>query len=674
MIPFLRPSPTLTQQEVERSLSLMVWESVASGAMYSLGSGGFMAAYALALGANNLQVGILAALPFITQIMQLPSILAVERLRLRKALGMPALCASHLCWLPIGAVPFLLDTPGAAAVSVVIGMLALRGLFSSLWGTSWTSWMRDLIPRNILGSYYGRRLAIVTGTTAILGLAASQFVSWWEGTSTPEDAILAYSFLLIGGVFTLGIVSPLLASRASEPQMPAAQETGRSVVAMLSEPLRDRNFSQLVRFLFAWSLASNLAIPFFAVYMLSELELPLSAVIAFTVLSQITNVLFVRVWGPMSDRVGSKTVLSLSASLYLLVILGWIFTAYPDRHSLTVPLLIVLHMFAGVAAAGVTLTLSTITLKVAPEGKATPFMGIANISTSVGAGIGAIAGGLMADFFANSSLSLDLNWTSATRVVDLSALSLGGFDFLFAAAFVLGLLSLNLLVALREEGELSRDAALGELRMPAGQAMQAVSSVPGLAAVSAFSYGYLRRVPGADVALGVTAYQLAASTQAAARSAGRSRTLAGDVARNVSGALEGALRDVEGTAEHGLELARHATRGAIQAGDEFTDRMGSVARGAVLGTLRGLAEMEVPVDEALRGAGYGAVQGAVEAGEDAAEAAVQAVEAARQASHELGLDSDDAEAAIAEGLLEAAADSGEDVLAVVRRVLDGSPS
>ena len=97
----LRPSPTLTDQEIGRSLRLMVWEGVASGALFSLGSGGFMAAYALALGANNLQVGILAALPFITQVAQLPAILAVERFRRRKAIGIPALCAAQLLWIPL---------------------------------------------------------------------------------------------------------------------------------------------------------------------------------------------------------------------------------------------------------------------------------------------------------------------------------------------------------------------------------------------------------------------------------------------------------------------------------------------------------------------------------------------------------------------------------------------
>ena len=650
---------------------MMVWEGLASGGVFSVASGGFMAAFALALGANNLQVGILAALPFVTQVAQLPAVLAVERYRVRKAIGVPALLGAHLMWAPIGAVPFLLETPGAAAVAVVILLLALRGLFAPVWATTWTSWMRDLVPQDVLGSYYGRRLAVITVAMAVVGLGASFFVRWWESVSAPEDAILAYSLLLIGGSLTFGLASTWCALRACEPSMPAAAESGRSALSVLAEPLRDRNFSQLVRFLFVWSLVSNLAIPFFAVYMLKELGLSLSAVIGFTVLSQTTSVLFTRVWGPMADRVGSKPVLSLSASLYLLVIVGWVFTSHPERHFLTLPLLAVLHMFAGVAAAGVGLTMSTLTLKVAPAGKATPFLSVASIAASVGAGIGPVAGGLMADFFAVRTLGVDLSWISPNGVLELPALSLTGFDFLFAIAFVLGLLSLNLLVALREEGELSRETALGELAGRGGPAARAVSSVPGLGAVSAFSYGYLKRVPGADVALGVTAYQVAASAQAAASSASRGRELVRDVASAVGGVVGEAIDEVEDAAGRGLELARHATRGAAHVGEDLTGQVGRVARGAVLGTLRTLAHRGVAPVEALRGAGYGAVEGAVEAGRDPAEAAAAALAAARAAASELGVSAEEAASALAAGVLDAATASGAEALKAVREALPG---
>ena len=669
MLSFLRPSPTLTDQEVERSLRMMRWVGVANGALLSLGSGGFMAAYALALGATNAQVGILAALPFLTQVIQLPAILLIERFRARKALGIPSLLVAQLLWAPIGVIPLLLDTPGALAVAVVIGLMALRGLFLPVWTTALTSWTRDLVPQNILGSYYARRLATVTTAVAVVALGGSFFVSWWQDSVSAENAILAYSFLLIGGAFTLGLAGPLAALRAREPLMPAAPESGQSAIAVLLEPLRHRNFSHVVRFLFVWSLTSNLAIPFFAVYMLSELGLSLPTVIGFTVLSQITNVLFVRVWGPMADRVGSKTVLSLSASLYLLVILGWVFTTHPERHVLTFPLLAVLHIFAGVAAAGVTLTINTLGLKVAPRGEATSFLGLASIATNTGAGIGPIIGGVMADFFAGRSLGVDLNWTSMGGVVELSPFSLSGFDFLFVIAFVASLLSLNLLVALREEGEVPRDVALAELVSSADPAARAISSVPGLGSLSAFSYGYLKRVPGADVALGVTAYQLAASTRTAVASASRGRLLVRSVANAVGGALEKAIDEFADVAGHGLEAARHATRGAVQVGDDLADFTGDVVRGAVLGTVRALADRKVAPRDALRGAGYGAVQGSIEAGRDPAEAAAQAVAAARDVAPELGMAADEAAIVVAAGALDAAAASDEEALAAVMEAL-----
>ncbi len=335
----------------------------------------------------------------------------------------------------------------------------------------------------------------------------------------------------------LGPVGLWAVSRAKEPLMASAVQSRQGALAILAEPLRDRNFSQLVRFLFLWSLTSNLAIPFFAVFMLTRLGLSVPAVIGLTVLSQLANVVFLKVWGPLADRVGSKTVLSLSASLFLLVILGWTFTTHPDRYFLTVPLLVILHIFAGIATAGVTLTVRTLALKVAPPAGGSAYVGTAGIAASVGSGIGPILGGLMADYFLTRSLHVDLTWTSTGSLVQLPAITLAGFDFLFAIAFVLGLLSLNLLVALREEGEVSRDVALTELMAGLGPMARAVSSVPGLGILSEVSYGYLRRAPGADVAIGVMAYQLASSTQAAVSSVGRGRTFVRDVHSHVSMSL-----------------------------------------------------------------------------------------------------------------------------------------
>ena len=530
--------------------------------------------------------------------------------------------------------------------------------------------MRDLVPHQVLGAYYGRRLAAITIVVSVVSLAGSMFVLAWQEWAPPEREVWAYSFLFIGGALTFGLAGPLFASRVKEPLMPAAHRSEQSALAVLSEPLKDKNFAHLVRFLFVWSMAANLATPFFAVYMLTTIGLSLFAVIGFTVLSQLSTVFFVRVWGPMADRMGSKPVLSLSASLYTLVILGWVFTTHPDRHFLTLPLLGLLHFFAGVAVAGATVTMSTLTLKSAPNGKATPFLGVAGTAASIGAGLGPVLGGLMADYFSTRTLRVDFSWASPSGVLELPAIALGGFDFLFVIAFVVSAMSLNVLVALREEGETPRDTALGELAARANPAARAVSSVPGLGMALTFFYGYLRRAPGADVALGVTAYQLAASTQAAVESASKGRVLAREVARVVGAALEVGIVEMGVVAEHGAELARHATRGAAQAGGAAAGQIGRVTHGAALGTTRTLTRRGVPLKVALRGVGRGAVQGAIEVGGDLGEAVGEAAAAARQAAADLGAPVGEAAAALAAGALEAARNEGEAALRVVRRALE----
>ena len=84
------PKPTLSEQETAHGLKMMTREGITSMGFGGIAGGGFLAAFALALGANNLQIGILAAIPFIMQPLQIPTILLVERLKQRKLIAVSA--------------------------------------------------------------------------------------------------------------------------------------------------------------------------------------------------------------------------------------------------------------------------------------------------------------------------------------------------------------------------------------------------------------------------------------------------------------------------------------------------------------------------------------------------------------------------------------------------------
>ncbi|MDD5590828.1 MAG: hypothetical protein PHY18_02750, partial [Dehalococcoidales bacterium] len=82
-----KPKPTISEAELASGLRWLTLEGTASLGFNSITTSGFLVAYALALGANSLQIGILAALPFLMQILQLPAISFVEKFRQRKAIA-----------------------------------------------------------------------------------------------------------------------------------------------------------------------------------------------------------------------------------------------------------------------------------------------------------------------------------------------------------------------------------------------------------------------------------------------------------------------------------------------------------------------------------------------------------------------------------------------------------
>ncbi|MDA1018094.1 MAG: hypothetical protein O3A00_27010, partial [Planctomycetota bacterium] len=81
------PKPTISESELSFGMRMLSLQAATSMGFASITSGGIMAAFALVLGANNLQIGALAAIPFVMQLAQLPCVALVERIRRRKLIA-----------------------------------------------------------------------------------------------------------------------------------------------------------------------------------------------------------------------------------------------------------------------------------------------------------------------------------------------------------------------------------------------------------------------------------------------------------------------------------------------------------------------------------------------------------------------------------------------------------
>ena len=229
-----------------------------------------------------------------------------------------------------------------------------------------------------------------------------------------------------------------------------------------------------------WSFAVNLAAPFFTVYMLKRLELDMSFIIALLVVSQIMNLAFLRIWGRFSDRFSNKSVLSVSGPLFMLCVLAWTFTTLPEKHFLTIPLLVVIHIFMGISTAGVALASGNIGLKLAPKGQATSYLAANGLVNSLAAGTAPILGGVFADFFAERELSMTLNWTSPGGELAIQTLNFQQWDFFFFLAFLIGLYSIHRLAMVKEIGEVETKIVINELISEAKRETINLSTVGGL--------------------------------------------------------------------------------------------------------------------------------------------------------------------------------------------------
>lgn len=453
----------LSEAETSRGVRLIVYGGILAMGAGALQGGVFLTDFALKLSASNYEIGLLTTAGLGAQLMQVPGLALLSQLPKRRAIVTISALISRCIWLFPILIPVLFIDRG---VSFLLFWLFVAQAAMAVCVPSWNSLLRDIVPTETMGRTFSRRLAFGSAVALGLTLGGGYFADWW-GANYADHALFAYSILFgVGLLFGLAEV-PLLA-RLPEPEM--AQDGRLSIIDLLKLPVSDANFRPLLSFIAIWNLAINAAAPFFAVYMLKRIGLSLFVVTVLVLVNQLFNLLFLRIWGKIADRFSNKSVLSVCCPLFLLAILGFCFTTLPERYSLTIPLLFVIHAVMGIATAGISLSSTNIALKLSPSGAASSYMTAYGMAGSLAGALAPILGGALADFFAVRELSLSINWSDPEVSVSLYALNFRALDFLFGFSCLVGFLSLGRLRRVQEMGEVQeREVVMGlvnEVVMP----------------------------------------------------------------------------------------------------------------------------------------------------------------------------------------------------------------
>lgn len=468
---------SLTQDQRELGLRKMTWQGITSQVRMTLTESVFLVGFAVVvLNAPNTLIGILAAIPFLAQLLQIPSVYIVHRVGKRKTVNVVAQLGNRLAILGMALIPYL-SVSDIRLVLLVI-FVAIQAIFNGIGSPSWNSWLRDLVPVDRMGRFFSLRMAATGLAAIIVSLLGGQFIGLWTEAYS-QDPSIGYSILFFIA-FVFGMIAVYFTATTPEPRL-VVPDRGQKFSQLVTKPFKDENFKQLIWFSVVWTFSTSLASPFFTVYLLNRAELQLPAITVLVAVTQLVSIAFFRFWGRLSDRFSNKSILQVSAPLFIISTVMWTFTSVAEFYSLKLPLLLLIHLVSGFSSAGVGLATSNIGLKLAPRGEATSYLASRGSIVAVAGTAAPLIGGAAADVFTEYGFRLDLAFTfPGGSYSNFPAYDITGLDFIFIISAIIGFYSLYRLSRVKETGEVEEHIVIEAIMEETRRNVRTLSTVDGL--------------------------------------------------------------------------------------------------------------------------------------------------------------------------------------------------
>jgi MFS family permease len=296
---------------------------------------------ALFLGATVRQIGLITALPnLLSSLSQFLSVRVIYWVGGRLKLLVRLVFSQASLILCIALLPLL---ESAHRVELLLIFLILAAVCGGLAGPAWGSLMSDYVPASKRGRYFGWRNRTVGAVTVGSIVASGLLLNFFQEISYGTGFLIIFSLAAAARY-----VSAYFISRMDEPphkKDPASDFT----FLMFLRRFRESNFLKFVVFSGCLTFATYLAAPFFAVFMLRELQLSYLTYMALQVGSSLAALVALPLWGRHADLVGNVRVLRLSSFLASLIPMFWLLWHNPAY-------LMLVNLFAGFSWSGVTLS------------------------------------------------------------------------------------------------------------------------------------------------------------------------------------------------------------------------------------------------------------------------------------------------------------------------------
>ncbi|MEO7454286.1 MAG: MFS transporter, partial [Fimbriimonadales bacterium] len=336
-----------------RALKTANVDMVLATAFATLVGGNFQQAFALEMGATPRMLALLASLPVVLGVMQLPGSILGERFASYKRFVSVGGLFWRLAWIPIVFAPVFFPS-----LSLLIAAIVISAIANFLVSATYTAWLSFLVPDSHRGYYFSRRIGLATITGAAVGFPASVFLDWMDRSG---EFALGLSILFGIGV-VCGLISYAVYWRMPDTRHAVVQNKSfKADLTGITAPLRDKNFVRLLIFLVVFVIGQTLAAPFFFPYGREVLKLDFVYFQVFGGFHAAASLLSAPMWGYFSDKYGNKPVLFASGLLISLGPITWVLCD-PSLGNWNLPILMIGHAISGFSWTGVAVAQGNIIL------------------------------------------------------------------------------------------------------------------------------------------------------------------------------------------------------------------------------------------------------------------------------------------------------------------------
>ena len=378
-------------------LKRSMYEGVFAHMFATLTGGVFLTGFAIHLGMDEFTIGLLASLPFLVTVFQIPASHIMGKNGRRKKYWFWGSAIARITWIPILIVALLPGASYSIKISIILILVFFSYSCNSVSSISWLSLMSDLVPDGIRGHFFGTRNMLCGAAGLVAMLFFGNFLDYMKNHSNGMLP-LGFSITFISAV-SFGVLGLYFVKRISDPQVERCGDR-HSFRENLTIPFRETNFRNFLIYGFCWSFSVHFAAPFFTLYFLRDLKFSYGFVAALGIMSALADMAGMRLWGKISDKVKNRPIIQLGSWIAAFIPIVWIIV---KPGSVIIPILI--NTISGGFWAGINLCTSNLLLRISPQENKAPFLSLYNTAGGLGAAAAPILSGFALMIIAGKDLT-----------------------------------------------------------------------------------------------------------------------------------------------------------------------------------------------------------------------------------------------------------------------------